>query len=533
MSGQSNDLTIDGELQQLADRLRAGPDPQALDRLAVLLQQHPDHPGVLRLQGICLAQMGKADQAEPCLARAAQLQPGSAIAASDHASVLLSLSRFEAALAILLAAEQHLDERAEPRDQATFWFNLGRAFKQTGQAQDAVKPLLAALELQPQHYAALIVLGDVYKALGQAREAAACYRRAIDLDATDGTAWWSLSNLKSGEKSGSFSDEEFARLQQQSKGRKPLRQQMMFEFALASGWDQRREIDLAFSHYRSGNQLARQREPWDRTQFRSWLRSLQDKAGNLPLSPDPALSHQPRPIFIVSLPRSGSTLVEQVLAAHSQVTAASELPWIPQLIAEESSRQGTGLSQWITNLQPGDWLGLGQQYLQKCRHWTHSTPVFTDKLPGNLPYIAAILAMLPQALVIGVRREAMDVCWSCYRQLQMGGSAFLYDFPSLAGYWQDFESHMDFWEQQLPRRVMSIQYESLVAEPESVTRQLLEFAGLAFEEACLNPQNAQRAVNTASALQVREAIHKRGLGHWRAYAHQLGELQEALQSQGK
>lgn len=531
MSSQSNDQIVDGELQQLAGQLRAGPDPQALDRLAALLQQHPDHAGVLRLQGICLAQMGKADQAEPYLDRAVQLQPGSATAASDHASVLLSLSRFDAALANLLAHEQYLDATVEPRDQATFWFNLGRAFKQTGQAQDAVKPLLATLQLQPQHYAALIVLGDVYKALGQAHEAAACYRRAIAVNAADGTAWWSLSNLKSAEKSAGFSDEEFAQLQQRSKGRKPLRQQMLFEFALANGWDQRREIDQAFSHYQSGNQLARQREPWDRAQFRRWLRTLQEKAGSLPLSAVPGLGQQPRPIFIVSLPRSGSTLVEQVLAAHSQVTAASELPWIPQLIAEESSRQGKGLSQWITNLQPGEWLGLGQQYLQKCSHWTRSTPVFTDKLPGNLPYIGAILAMLPQALVIGVRREAMDVCWSCYRQLLMGGSEFLYDFPSLASYWQDFESHMDFWEQQLPRRVMSVQYESLVNEPESETRRLLEFAGLAFEEACLSPQKARRAVNTASALQVREAIHKRGLGHWQAYAHHLHELQRALQSQ--
>jgi len=222
--------------------------------------------------------------------------------------------------------------------------------------------------------------------------------------------------------------------------------------------------------------------------------------------------------------------VEQVLAAHSQVTAASELPWIPHLIAEESSRQGQGLSQWISNLQPADWLQLGQQYLQKCSNWTQSTPVFTDKLPGNLPYIGAILAMLPQALVIGVRREAMDVCWSCYRQLLMGGSEFLYDFPSIASYWQDFEAHMDFWEQLLPERVMSVQYENLVNQPESETRRLLEFAGLPFEDACLSPQNAERAVNTASALQVREAIHKRGLGHWQPYAHHLGELQRALNS---
>ncbi len=528
MSSQSTDRDIDAALQQLANRLRSGPDLQALTGLAELLRQYPDHVGVLRLQGICLVQMGKADQAEPYLARATLLQPESATAASDHANVLLSLSRFDAALSLLRAQEQNLDATVVPRDKATFWFNLGRAFKQTGQAQEAVHPLLATLDIQPQHYAALIVLGDVYKALGQAQEAAACYRRAIMVNPSDGTAWWSLSNLKSSETGGSYSDEEFLQLQHHSKAGKPLSQQMLFEFALASGWDQRKEIDRAFSHYQSGNRLARQREPWDRKQFRVWLQTLQEKAGELPLLPRIDISQRPRPIFIVSLPRSGSTLVEQVLAAHTQVTAASELPWIPQLIAEESSRRGQGLSQWITTLQTAEWLQLGQQYMQKCSHWTRSTPVFTDKLPGNLPYIGAILAMLPQALLIGVRRDAMDVCWSCYRQLLMGGSEFLYDFASLASYWQDFEAHMDFWEQLLPERVMSVQYENLVTEPESETRRLLKFAGLSFEEACLSPQDAQRAVNTASALQVREGIHTRGVGHWQAYAHHLGELQKAL-----
>ncbi len=528
MSSHNSEQTTEAELQQLTRILRAGPDPQALSRLAGLLQQYPDHAGLIRLQGICLVQMGKAEQAEPFLARAAQLQPGSPTAASDHASVLLSLSRFDAALALLREHEPYLDKQVTLQDQATFCFNLGRAYKQTGQAQDAVQPLLNTLEIQPQLYGALIVLGDVYKALGQAEEAGACYRRAIAVNAADGTAWWSLSNLKSNKAPGSFTEAEFLQLQQMAKTSKPPRQQTMFEFALASGCDQREQMEQAFGHYQTGNRLARQREPWDRRQFRQWLQSLQSQAQQLPLVDRTEVWQGPRPVFIISMPRSGSTLVEQVLAAHSQVTAASELPWIPQLIAEESARHGKSLSHWMTRLQPTDWQALGQLYLQKCQHWTRDTPVFTDKLPGNLPYIGAILAMLPQALVIGVRRDAMDVCWSCYRQLLMGGSEFIYDFPSLASYWQDFEAHMDFWEQQLPGRVMSVQYEQLVTQPEAETRRLLDFTGLAFEQACLSPQQAERAVNTASALQVREPIHARGLGHWQRYAPHLDELEQAL-----
>ncbi|HKX55199.1 MAG TPA: sulfotransferase, partial [Xanthomonadales bacterium] len=355
------------------------------------------------------------------------------------------------------------------------------------------------------------------------------------------TGWWSLSNLKAG----GFTAAEFQALQQQFEQQLgprqhvtprppiPLQQKIMFEFALASALDQRDQTDQAFAHYQAGNQLARQRDPWDRRQFRRWLQTLRQSAKHSKqvqsLVQRPVNWSGPRPVFIISLPRSGSTLVEQVLAAHSQVTAASELPWIPQLIAAESARRNTGLVTWMEQLSAEEWLLLGQEYLHKCRHWTRTSPVFTDKLPGNLPYIGAILAMLPDALVVGVRREAMDVCWSCYRQLMMSGSEFVYDLQSLADYWQDFESHMDFWEQQAPGRVLSLQYEDMVRDPEAQTRRLLEFAGLEFETACLSPHQARRAVNTASAMQVREPIHARGVGHWQRYAKHLGELQQALQ----
>ncbi len=522
---------IHAELQQIGQKLRSGQAAEAISALHALLKQHPDDVAVLRLLGISLAQTGKAREAEPWLARAAHLQPDSAMAASDLANVLLSLNRFDQALSILRAHEQSLDNSVVPGDRAVFWFNLGRAYKQTGQAGEAVEPLLNTLEIQPQHYGALIVLGDVYKALGEAEAAVDCYRRAIALNAADGTGWWSLSNLKSG----SFSPEEMDRLQEKAGEASSLRQQMMFEFALASASDQLGRIDQAFTHYAAGNRLARQREPWDRRQFRGWLQSLQEKIQQVELMPRPESwagpGFNPRPIFIISLPRSGSTLVEQVLAAHSKVTAASELPWIPQIIAGESGRKGSGLANWMDSQPPADWLKLGQQYLEKCRHWSRHTPVFTDKLPGNLPYIGAMLAMLPQALVVGVRRNALDVCWSCYRQLLMGGSEFIYDFQSLADYWTDFENHMDFWAQQAPGRVLSMQYEQLVNDPEAQTRRLLEFAGLEFEPACLSPQQARRAVNTASALQVREPIHTRGIGHWQRYARHLGELQAALERQ--
>ena len=516
---------INQQLKQVAGLFRSGDSARAMSLLTALSKAHPDDVAVLRMLGISLAQQGHFEPAERSLARAAELQETSAMAASDHASALLSLNRFDAALSTLLNRQQFLEDVPSVKDRATFWFNLGRAYKQTGQASEAKQPLLNTLDIQPDHYGALISLGDVYKALGNAVDAARCFRRAIAANPADGTAWWSLSNLKAD----GFSDAEFEQLKQlQGAGRRPLQQQVMFEFAMASASDQRDLIDKAFRHYRAGNQLARQREPWNPGQFSHWLKTLQNSVDKTPIPDRPQQWTGPRPIFIISLPRSGSTLVEQVLAAHSQVTAASELPWVPQLVAQASARQASGLANWLTTQSGGEWEALGKEYLQKCSHWTQETDVFTDKLPGNLPYIGAILKMLPQALVVGVRRDAMDVCWSCYRQLLMGGSEFLYDMESLAAYWRDFESHMDFWEQRMPDRVTTVQYEQLVSSPETETRRLLDFAGLEFEQACLSPQKAERAVNTASALQVREAIHTRGVGHWKRYEPQLGELKAAL-----
>jgi tetratricopeptide (TPR) repeat protein len=516
---------LEAQLREVSRLMRSGDGQTAITLLASLQKAHSKDCGLLRMYGIALAQFGRLKEAESQLRTASSLQPDSPMAASDHASVLISLSRHEEALQVLMQQHGGLEQVANIHDRATFLFNLGRAYKLTGQAGDAVKPLQQVLDLQPKHYGALITLGDVYKALGHADKAAESFRRAIAANPQDATAWWSLSNLKAG----AFKAEEIEQLKQvYQSGPKPPGQQMMFEFALASACDQRNHIDQAFAHYRSGNQLARQREPWDHRQFSDWLGKLEMQVQKVSLPERPQRFAGPRPVFIVSLPRSGSTLVEQIFAAHSQVTAASELPWVPQLIAEESARKGSGLASWLEQQSPEAWRVLGEQYLRRSSHWSQFTPVFTDKLPGNLPYIGAILSMLPEALVIGVRRDAMDVCWSCYRQLLMGGSEFVYDLQSLAAYWKDFESHMNFWQEQASSRVISVQYEQLVQNPENETRRLLEFAGLDFEMACLSPQSAKRAVNTASALQVREAIHGRGLGHWKRYAAHLAELEQAL-----
>jgi len=526
VSSNQADPLVSRHLQEARALLRSRAYGPALELLTRLDRSYPRQVEILALRGMVLAGLGRDEEAEHALRHAADLQPGSLSAASDHAHVLLKLGRAEEALAALL-------DRLPPAGIAStdlpeaFNYNLGRANKACGRIAEAVLPLERTLAANPRHYAALVALGDVHKALGDTERAAGCFREAISINSADGTAWWSLSNLKAGR----FSDAEFETLQQVARSATASEQQVYFDFALANGFDQRNQLDAAFAHYHSGNRRKRQQQkplPWDRNAFSRWLRAIENAMDKVDVPARPPILPEPRPVFLVSLPRSGSTLTEQILSAHSLVTAAGELPWLPRLMTEETRVRPGGISHWLPLLDAGDWQKMGESYLGHCKTWYQDTPVFTDKLPGNIPFIGPILAMLPGALVVNIRRDPMDVCWSCYRQLFIGGADFACDLRDLAAYWKDHERHMAYWQGRASDRVLDLDYEKLVTQPEQEIRRLLAFLELPFEAACLSSHEAKRAVSTPSSIQVREAINTRGLGHWHRYERHLEELVQAL-----
>ena len=506
------------QLKIASGLLQSGRSREALDLLIKLNRQNPDNVDVLRMAGISLSRIGQNKQAEALLRRRLELDPESAAARNDLANVLLSSDKPDEALSLLEDFPEGVADTARR-------FNLGRAYKVLGRAEDAAVPLQQVLDQQPEHFGALIALGDTFKALGCLEDAGKLMRRAIAANPASSTAWWSLSNLKSSP----YTEAEFVQLEKLTLSGSVPAQQVYFEFAFARALEDRSRYEEAFEHYREGNQLRQKLEPWNATEFSQWSRQIEAGFDDVQHPARRRKPGSPRPIFIVSLPRSGSTLTEQILAAHSQVTAASELPWLPKLIAEESRDRNSGIAGWASEVRTEDWARLGQNYLDYSRYWYRTTPVFTDKLPGNFPYTGAILNMFPDALVVDVSRQGMDVCWSCYRQLFVQGSGFAYDLQDLAAYWKEHERTMSYWQEREPGRVFRLQYESLVTDPEPQIRKLLEFLDLPFEESCLRFYEAERAVNTASAAQVRQKINTRGIEHWRRYEKQLAGLKNALE----
>ena len=425
--------------------------------------------------------------------------------------------------------EKFQSSHAPEKTGLSFEFAFGRALKNLGRPQQAIAHLEAVLGEQSDHIGAQITLADCLKAVGRIDEAAVQFRRTIENHPDNGLAWWSLSNLKSSE----FSDDELLRLRELARTSRVPADQACFEFALGKACEDQNLYSEAFGHYQQGNQIKRQLEPWDRDGFRRWLNSLKTAFEDKEIPQSPAIDERPRVVFIVSLPRSGSTLTEQILAAHSEVSAASELPWLPELIAGEARSRKQGLANWAARASASELSALREAYYQKSQYWHQNRAVFTDKLPGNFPFTPLILQMMPEALIVNVRRDPMDVCWSCYRQMFIRGSEFAYDLEDLAAYWTDHQRYMQFWADVAPQRVLQLDYESLVDDFESEVKRLLAFLGLPFEKACLNFHQAERAVNTASAAQVREKVHTRGVGHWQNYREWLGPLQDALDRERK
>jgi len=502
-------------VQRLHGAARAIRDGQAAiaDKLLKeAIASAPNHPEVLRLLGVHLTRAGRAKEGLAALRRALEQAPEDALLHSDVGSALRAAGDVEAALASWRRACE-----LQP-DYATGWFNLGRNLQQRGDTQQAIDALQRATSLSPEMWPAAVLLGDALVHLGRFEEAAASYREVLKAQPACGDAWRGLANIKTQPLSSADRQQLQSTLDEGKAGAADL---VAMGYALGKSLEDAAEFDAAFAAIAEANARQARQTPWRAESFRAEMETMRAGCKLLPRPKDPALGGEV--IFIVGMPRSGSTLVEQILAAHPQVEGGSELNDLEDVIRTESMRRRQGLLQWLRGASAADWQRMGLDYLERTARWRRDRARHTDKMPENWRYAGLLRAMLPGARIIDVRRDRVETGWSCFKQQFYSQPHFANRLSDIADYQRECEQAMDAWREQDPQRIRVQGYEMLLAEPQAQIRELLEFCGLAFDPACLDFHKAERSVRTASAAQVRQPLQA-----GTARAHHYGDRLDAL-----
>jgi Flp pilus assembly protein TadD len=484
-------------LQAASQLLLQRDSTRMLQALQHVLAESPGHPDALRLQAIALQLSGRNDEAIATIGKALAVRPDDAVLLNTLGGVLSEMGRGDAALAAFRRACE-----LQP-DLASAWCNLGMVLQSRGMIEEARSAFTRALDSEPRHALARTGLANTLKMLGQGAAAAAEYRTVLAADPANIQAWGGLGELKTT----AFDDRECTMLLElHARTAGSDEDRATIGFALARALEDRSRYAEACAVLDQANAAMRRITPWDAPGFTRSIDAIAAAFETPPAAhPDPARGAEV--IFVVSLPRSGSTLVEQVLAAHSRVEGAGELPVLANLVQAESQRRGEPFPAWVDRATARDWERLGEEYLAQAEPARRGRPVHVDKALFNWPLVGAIRAMLPAARIVNCRRDALETCWSIYRQrFARGQQAFAYDLASIAACWTDYDRLMFRWHARHPGKIHELAYERLVAEPEPTVRALLDYCGLPFEPACLRAHMAKRTVRTASAAQVREPL---------------------------
>ncbi|WP_284333183.1 tetratricopeptide repeat-containing sulfotransferase family protein [Dyella flagellata] len=485
----------------------------AAGRLGPVLASHPDHPEVLRLHASLLSLRGDHRSALREMQRALEQRPQEAFYHNAFALLLAEVGELDRAIEFLLRACE-----LQPHFVLA-WYNLGLFLTRSARFDEARDALRHAVALAPDYTAARAQLADLLRMDNFREEATAEYRRLLAEQPWAGMAWWGLAEIKTLRLGTADSDAIRRAL---THPRATDGDRIAMGFALAKALDDQGRYAESMQALAAANDIARRHRTWSAAAFAATVESI--NAATCTAGAGQDLGSEV--IFIVGMPRSGSTLIEQILASHSNVEGTAELTDLPVLIGEESARRRKPYPKWLPEMGAEDWLRLGRRYLERTARWRSRRPIFTDKLPNNWMHIGMIRAMLPGARIVISRRDALETCFSCYRQY-FPGNDYTRNFSDLAGYWRSFDATANHWAQQEPTRVYQHAYEELVADAETNIRALLVFCGLPFEAACLRFNETRRSISTPSAMQVREPL-RADTSRAPRYGELLNPLRQAL-----
>jgi tetratricopeptide (TPR) repeat protein len=509
---QATGLFSDGDLVPAEGIIRA------------YLLKHGNHVEAMRLLARIAFKRDVLNDAELLLESVLELAPDYQAARLDYSQVLLERHKY-------LQARRELDKllAIEPANRqyrtlyATTCVGLGEHERAITLYRELLAGAAGAADLH-------LSIAHSLKTLGRQEESIDAYRAAAAARPHFGDAYWSLANLKTYR----FTDDEIARMQaEESAPGVALVDRYHLCFALGKGFEDRHDYEQSYRHYERGNALKRAESRYQpailetNTAKQREVCTAEFFARRRGFGAESA-----DPIFILGLPRAGSTLLEQILASHSKVEGTQELADIPRIVLELQGREpDTANPRYpavLAGLNAEDFLRLGEKYLTDTRIYRTGKPYFIDKMPNNFRHIGLIHLMLPNAKIIDARREPMACCFSNLKQLFANGQEFTYSIEDIARYYRTYLDLMEHWDEVLPGRVLRVWHEDVVEDLEGNVRRMLDFCGLEFEPACVDFHKTERSVRTASSEQVRQPIFREGLDQWKHYEHGLAPLKDAL-----
>ena len=489
------------------------------------MQDNPQHIDGMRLLADIAAALGASEEAEFLLSSALEFDPDNPQVRIDYIAALKKRQKFDEAFA------QAKDLLARWPDTVMHKSIFAIETMQIGNHEEAIALFDDVLTDLPNDPNTHVSKGHALKTLGQHDEAIGAYQKGAELNPSLGDAWFSLSNLKTYR----FAEEEIATMENAlHQPASTHNDRVNIHFALGKAYEDQGDYEKAFRHYDAGNEAKKRQIGYTADAMHAELEAQKAACTAELFAKQAGKGHDaPDPIFIVGLPRAGSTLIEQILASHSQIDGTLELPNILSLAhrLRGKKRSDSGAAAYPANLHAlsgEDLQQMGRDFIEDTRLHRQGAAFFTDKMPNNFRHIGLIHLILPNAKIIDARRDPMDCCFSGFKQLFAQGQEFTYGLQEIGRYYADYVALMAHWHAVLPGKILHVQHEDVLDDLETQVARMLDYLGLPFEQACLDFHTTERAVRTASSAQVRQPLNRKGVGAWRPFEAHLDPLKQAL-----
>ena len=508
-----------GLLYKGVRHLHASRYRKAEDAFKKVLMEDENNIDALRFMGILAFKSGNHDIAEAVLTKALKLDP-------TYSLVWANLAQVFSVTGQLDKAKKSFKNilNMDPKN-GLIWAEYGTVLTKLANYREGRDAYLKALEFKPDSPRVHLSLGHVYKTMGEINASINSYKNTIIQNNLSGEAYWSLANLKTY----SFSKNEIKDMEETLKGDMSDIERSQMHFALGKAYEVKKDFDRSFRNYYEGNKVKKGLIKYSSDDTSDNTKRILDffskeNINNLSKSS----TNNPDPIFVLGMPRSGSTLVDQIISSHSKVDGTQELPNIIKIAAELNNDKQNSYPEVLKELDNLKISKLGKEYISETTWARDNAPFFIDKMPNNFIHIGLIKTILPNAKIIDTRRDPMDTCFSCFKQFFARGQLFTYSMEDLGNYYTDYIRAMNHWHKVYGKDIFTVHYDDVINKTEETIRELIDYCNLPFEQECLEFYKSSRPVKTPSAEQVRQPIYKSGLNYWKNYEKHLLPLKKII-----